>query len=68
MAATVPAEIAKSLGAGGSLPRGLSDDEKHAYDQLDDFYKNGLGYAIEMTNRPQTYTALSIRPWVSHRG
>ena len=29
-------------------------DEKHAWDQLDYFYKKGLGYAIEMNNRPQT--------------
>jgi hypothetical protein len=24
-------------------PEGLSSDELHAYDQLDDFYKHGLG-------------------------
>ncbi|MER8530531.1 MULTISPECIES: epoxide hydrolase family protein [unclassified Mesorhizobium] len=54
MAATVPADISKALAAGGPAPAGLSPDEKRAYDQLDDFYKNGLGYAIEMNNRPQT--------------
>ena len=27
---------------------------RHAYDQLDFFYKHGLGYAHEMGNRPQT--------------
>ena len=54
MAATVPADISKALAAGGPAPTGLSADEKRAYDQLDDFYKNGLGYAIEMNNRPQT--------------
>ena len=54
MAATVPADISKALAAGGPPPAGLSPDEKHAWDQLDDFYKNGLGYAIEMNNRPQT--------------
>ena len=54
MAATVPADVAKALAAGGAAPAGLSPDETRAYGQLDDFYKNGLGYAIEMNNRPQT--------------
>jgi pimeloyl-ACP methyl ester carboxylesterase len=45
MPATVPDEIAKALGSGGPPPSGLSADEKHAYDQLDFFYKHGLGYA-----------------------
>ena len=54
MPATVPDDIAKALQPGGTMPSGLSDDEKHAYEQLDDFYKHGLGYAIEMANRPQS--------------
>src|SRR5438874_5347994 len=54
MAATVPADVSKALAVGGPSPAALSPDEKHAWDQLDDFYKNGLGYAIEMNNRPQT--------------
>src|SRR5262249_56272219 len=33
---------------------GLPRDEKRAWDQPADFYKNGLGYALEMNNRPQT--------------
>ena len=49
MAATVPPDVSKALSAGGPPPAGLSPEEKHAWDQLDDFYKNGLGYAIEMT-------------------
>ncbi|MBX5161675.1 MULTISPECIES: epoxide hydrolase [unclassified Rhizobium] len=62
MAATVPADIAKALAAGGPPPAGLSPDEKHAWDQLDDFYKNGLGYAIEMNNRPQTLYGIVDSP------
>ena len=62
MAATVPADVAKALAAGGSAPAGLSPDEKRAYDQLDDFYKNGLGYAIEMNNRPQTLYGIADSP------
>jgi pimeloyl-ACP methyl ester carboxylesterase len=62
MAATVPAEISKALSMGGPAPAGLSPDEKKAWDQLDDFYKNGLGYAIEMSNRPQTLYGLADSP------
>jgi pimeloyl-ACP methyl ester carboxylesterase len=54
MPATVPAEIEKALWSGGGAPPGLSADERHAYDQLDFFYKNGLAYAQEMSHRPQT--------------
>ncbi len=62
MAATVPPDVSKALSAGGQAPAGLSPEEKHAYDQLDDFYKNGLGYAVEMNNRPQTLYALMDSP------
>jgi pimeloyl-ACP methyl ester carboxylesterase len=62
MAATVPPDVSKALSAGGPPPSGLSPEEKHAWDQLDDFYKNGLGYAIEMNNRPQTLYALADSP------
>ncbi|MQW72405.1 alpha/beta fold hydrolase [Sinorhizobium medicae] len=61
MAATVPAEISKSLAAGTPL-EGLSADERRAWDQLDDFNKNGLGYAIEMNNRPQTLYGIVDSP------
>ena len=62
MPATVPPDIAKALQPGGSPPSGLSADEQHAYDQLDDFYKHGLGYAIEMANRPQTLVGIVDSP------
>ncbi|RUL62599.1 epoxide hydrolase [Dyella dinghuensis] len=62
MPATVPDDIAKDLAAGGPPPAGLSPDEKHAYEQLDFFYKHGLGYAQEMTNRPQTLYGLEDSP------
>jgi pimeloyl-ACP methyl ester carboxylesterase len=62
MPATVPADIAKALQPGGSPPLGLSSEEQHAYDQLDDFYKHGLGYAIEMANRPQTLYGIVDSP------
>ncbi|PYT01764.1 MAG: multidrug MFS transporter [Acidobacteria bacterium] len=62
MAATVPPDISKALAAGGPQPAGLSADEKRAWDQLDDFFKNGLGYALEMNNRPQTLYAIADSP------
>jgi pimeloyl-ACP methyl ester carboxylesterase len=62
MAATVPSDVSKALAVGGPPPAGLSPDEKHAWDQLDDFYKNGLGYALEMNNRPQTLYGIVDSP------
>jgi pimeloyl-ACP methyl ester carboxylesterase len=62
MAATVPPDVSKSLATGGPAPTGLSPEEKHAWDQLGDFYKNGLGYALEMNNRPQTLYGIVDSP------
>ena len=62
MAATVPADVSKALSVGGPPPAGLSADEKHAWDQLDDFYKHGLAYAQEMSNRPQTLYGIVDSP------
>ena len=62
MPATVPADVAKALKHGEPLPAGLSADELHAYDQLASFYKHGLGYAIEMANRPQTLYGIADSP------
>jgi pimeloyl-ACP methyl ester carboxylesterase len=62
MAATVPPDVSKALAVGGPPPAGLTPDEKHAWDQLDDFYKNGLGYALEMNNRPQTLYGIADSP------
>jgi pimeloyl-ACP methyl ester carboxylesterase len=62
MPATVPPEIAKALKFGTPLPADLSPDERHACDQLDYFYKHGLGYAIEMANRPETLYGIMDSP------
>ena len=62
MPATVPADIAKALKYGEPPPSGLSADERHAWDQLDFFYKHGLGYATEMANRPQTLYGIEDSP------
>jgi pimeloyl-ACP methyl ester carboxylesterase len=62
MAATVPPDVSRALSAGGPPPAGLSPEESHAWDQLLDFYKNGLGYANEMSLRPQTLYGIADSP------
>src|SRR5689334_3716165 len=62
MAATVPPEIVKALAFNEPPPSGLTVEERNAWDQLDFFYKKGLGYAIEMNNRPQTLYGIVDSP------
>jgi pimeloyl-ACP methyl ester carboxylesterase len=62
MPATVPADVARALASGGPAPDGLSAEERHAYEQLDFFYKKGLGYANEMGLRPQTLYGIVDSP------
>jgi pimeloyl-ACP methyl ester carboxylesterase len=61
MPGAVPPEIAKAL-KDGVRPAGLAPEEQNAYDQLDYFYKKGLGYALEMANRPQTLYGIADSP------
>jgi pimeloyl-ACP methyl ester carboxylesterase len=62
MPATIPEDVAKALQFGDPPPSGFSADEQRAWDQLDFFYKHGLGYAQEMGNRPQTLYAIADSP------
>jgi pimeloyl-ACP methyl ester carboxylesterase len=62
MAATVPAAIQKALVSNQPPPADLSTDERRAWNQLDYFYKKGLGYANEMGLRPQTLYGLADSP------
>ena len=62
MPATVPAEINKALNSGNPPPVNLPADERNAYDQLDFFYKHGVGYANEMMNKPQTLYGIADSP------
>ena len=62
MPATVPPDIAKGLALHEPPPTTLTADEKKAWDQLDYFYNKGLGYAIEMNNRPQSLYGIVDSP------
>jgi pimeloyl-ACP methyl ester carboxylesterase len=62
MPATVPANISKALARGEAPPDDLTVEERDAWDQLDFFNKDGLGYAIEMNNRPQTLYGIVDSP------
>jgi pimeloyl-ACP methyl ester carboxylesterase len=62
MPATVPAGISKALAANEAPPASLTAEERTAWDQLAFFNTNGLGYAIEMNNRPQTLYGIVDSP------
>ncbi|RWG81486.1 MAG: alpha/beta fold hydrolase [Mesorhizobium sp.] len=58
----VPPDIDKAIQTGSPLPSDLSADERRACEQLAFFYKTGVGYAVEMANRPQTLYGLGDSP------
>jgi pimeloyl-ACP methyl ester carboxylesterase len=62
MPAALQPDISKEVQAGTAAPAGLSADEKHAYDQLVDFFANHTAYAAEMTKRPQTLYGIADSP------
>src|SRR3954468_6337822 len=51
MPATVPPDVSKALGSGGSKPDGMSAEEDAAFETLKHFFATGVGYALEMGNR-----------------
>jgi pimeloyl-ACP methyl ester carboxylesterase len=62
MAGAVPVEINQAAFTGAPAPADLSSDELLGYEHLADFYKNGLAYAQEMGNRPQTLYGIADSP------
>ncbi len=61
MPATVPADVDKTLLAGGPAPSGLSVEERRAYDQLVRTFKQ-VEYAKYMAARPQTLYGIADSP------
>ena len=67
MPGTVQPDVSKALtsnvfGTGHPAPTGLSADEQRAYDRLSFLFTKGVGYALEMGNRPQTLYGLADSP------
>jgi pimeloyl-ACP methyl ester carboxylesterase len=61
MPSAVPAEIFAALHA-NAPPPDLSEEENRAFERLGFFFANGLAYAQEMGNRPQTLYAIADSP------
>jgi pimeloyl-ACP methyl ester carboxylesterase len=61
MPGTIPADVLKVIQT-GPTPAGLAPDELRAYEEAHDFYTKHLGYAVEMSTRPQTLYGLSDSP------
>ena len=55
-------EIDKAAFTGAPAPAGLSDEEKHAYEQLTFVYTKGIGYGFQLGLRPQSMVALADSP------
>ena len=62
LAFAMPSDVAKNVVVGAAPPADLPQDERLAYDQLVYFFTKGLGYALEMGNRPQTLYAIEDSP------
>ena len=62
MPGAVPNDINAAAFTGAPAPSGLGGDEQHAFERLAFFYKRGLGYALEMGNRPQTLYGIADSP------
>jgi pimeloyl-ACP methyl ester carboxylesterase len=72
---TVPPDVLdKAQQPGNPPPSGLSDDERHAYEQVNNFFAKHAAYATMMKTRPQTVGyALSDSPvglaaWIIDHG
>jgi len=62
MAGAIPPDINAAAFAGAPPSPDLSAEERQAFDRVAWFYKHGLGYALEMGNRPQTLYGIADSP------
>jgi pimeloyl-ACP methyl ester carboxylesterase len=62
MPATLQPDVSAGVTGAGPDPPGLEGDEKEAFDILKHFFATGVGYANEMSNRPQTLYGIVDSP------
>jgi pimeloyl-ACP methyl ester carboxylesterase len=62
LARGIPPEVNAAAFAGAAPPAGLDEEEMEAFNRVAFFYKHGLGYALEMGNRPQTLYGIEDSP------
>jgi pimeloyl-ACP methyl ester carboxylesterase len=62
MAGAIPPELDALVQKGAPAPAGLDEEERYSFDHVSFFYAKGLGYALEMGNRPQTLYAIDDSP------
>jgi pimeloyl-ACP methyl ester carboxylesterase len=62
MAGAIPPEVDAAAFGGAAPPSGLDEEEKESFNHVAFFYKHGLGYALEMGNRPQTLYGIEDSP------
>ena len=62
MAGAIPPAIDAAAFTGAAAPARLDEEERQSFEHLSFFYKHGLGYALEMGNRPQTLYGLADSP------
>jgi pimeloyl-ACP methyl ester carboxylesterase len=62
MPSVVPLDILTTAVRGGTPPSNLSAEELSAFEQLKFFFTQGLAYALEMGNRPQTLYGIVDSP------
>lgn len=58
----VPAEVLQALQSGKGPPPGLAADESRAFKRLAFFFSDGLSYAQQMANHPQTMYGIADSP------
>jgi pimeloyl-ACP methyl ester carboxylesterase len=62
MAGAIPPDINALAAQGAPAPDGFDEEERYSFDHVSFFYAKGLGYAMEMGNRPQTLYGLADSP------
>ena len=62
MARAIPPEIDVLVQKGAPPPAELDEEERYAFEHVQFFYTKGLGYALEMGNRPQTLYGIEDSP------